>query len=224
MERNLRYAPRQGRGAAHRADNVLLDRLGYGTADQVHPADEPDPLFRLFVEFEHEAEDVACVDEANDDHVPRIGNRVGENGLADACPDELACGALFRIPLRKPVRGGQRPEVAGMVFQDLPAHQIVQRQIDDRLDPRGEPFDPVTGVPLNGFVGNFLQQRVQCGIAGLRSVQQDQRLHVRVDAGQEREFGKRGAGDGALQSPAGNLVEISGLVVEEHQNELVGQT
>ena len=40
---------------------------------------------------------------------------------------------------------------------------------------------------------------------------------------QERELGESGADHGAVQIPAGHLVEIAGLLVEEHQNELLGQ-
>ena len=53
----------QGRTPKQRAGDVVFDRIGYGTADRVHLAEELDALFRLVIEFEYEAKDVARIDE-----------------------------------------------------------------------------------------------------------------------------------------------------------------
>ena len=47
---------------------------------------------------------------------------------------------------------------------------------------------------------------------------------IRVDAAQQGKFREYGAGDSAVQVPAGYLMKIAALLVEEHQNELFGQT
>ena len=111
-----------------------------------------------------------------------------------------------------------------MVLQDLQVNQAIQRQINDRLRTGSEPLDPVLGVPLNGFARNFLQDGVQDGVARLRLVQKDQGLHIRVNARVQRQFREYGADDGAVQIPAGYLAKVAALFVEEHQDELVGQT
>ena len=209
----------------HRAGDIVLDRGGDRTADQVHPADGIDALLGLLVELEHDAEDVARIDQADDDDVPRVGDLVGEQRLDDARLDELADGALLggAGQLLVPSRGRQGPEIAVVMLQDSQPDQPVERLVDDPLRPAGEALDPVDRVPLGRFVGDLRENRVEHGIAGLRRVDEDQRIEVRVDAPEQRELRQHRAGDGAVQIPAGNLVEIAVLLVEEHQNELLGQ-
>ena len=112
---------------------LWFDRVGYGPADHVHPADELDAFFGRFIEFEYEAKDVARVDKANDDDVSGIRNGVGKDNLADACLDELTGSVLFGITIevRVPFCGSKRPELALVVFQDLEVDQSVQGQIND---------------------------------------------------------------------------------------------
>ena len=58
-----RYLLGKGVPSKQRAGDVVFDRIGYGTADQVHLADELDALFCRVIEFKYEAKDVACIDE-----------------------------------------------------------------------------------------------------------------------------------------------------------------
>ena len=48
-------------------------------------------------------------------------------------------------------------------------------------------------------------------------------FHVRVDAAYERQFREYRADDYAVQVPAGHLVKVPGLFVEEHHNEFLVQ-
>ena len=79
------------------------------------------------------------------------------------------------------------------------------------------------GVPLDRLFGDFLEKGIENGVAGFRRVDEVERIEIRVDARKERELRQHRAGDGAVQIPAGNLVEIAVLLVEEHQDELLGQ-
>ena len=88
-QRDVRDLLREGGASKQRSGDVLGDRLGYGAAYQVHPADRLDALLYLVVELEHEPKDVARIDERDDDDVPRIGYLVVEDDLADARSDEL---------------------------------------------------------------------------------------------------------------------------------------
>ena len=224
-QRDRGYRLVQRRTPEQRAGDVVLDRGGDGAADHVHPADEIDPLLGLVVDVEHEAEDVARVDQADDDDVPGAGNLVGEERLDDARLHELADGAFLRAAgqLLVPRRGGQRPEIPVVMLHDADLDQAVQRPVDDRLRPAGEPFDPVDGVPLNRVPGDFLQDGIEHGIAGFRRVHEDQRFEIGVDPPVQREVRERGAHHRAVQIPARHLVEIAGLFVEEHQDELLDQ-
>ena len=217
-----------GEGGASKqwTGDVLGDRVGDGPADQVHPADRLDALLYLVVELEHEAEDVARIDEGDDDDVSRIGDLVVEDHLGDACSDELGRGA-FRGSVRQfrlHNGAGQRPEFAVVVFQYLQVDEAVQGQIDNGLCTRRKSFDPVLGVVPDRFVCDLLQDGVQGRVAGLCPVHEEQGLHIRVDAAHEREFCEHGAGDGAVQVPARHLVKVTTLLVEEHEDELFGQT
>ena len=225
-QRNRRNLPGKGRALKGRAGEVLRDRSGQGAADQVHPADELDALLRLVVELEYETEDVAGIDEADDDDISRIGNLVGEDDPADPRPYELACSALLRLAGQFPMPDGrsQCPEFAVVVFQDLQVNQAVENRIDDRLRAGSEPFDPVLGVVLPWCVRDFLEDGIQGGVAGFCRVHEEQGLHVRVDAGSERKLREHGAGHGAVQMPAGYLVKVAGLLVEEHQDEFLSQS
>ena len=105
----------------HRAGQIVRDRSGDGPADQVHVADELDALLRLFVKLEHEAKDVARVNETDNDDVSRVWNLVVENRIADARLYELHPSAVLGVVehFRLPGIGSQRPEVAVVVFQDI---------------------------------------------------------------------------------------------------------
>ena len=176
--------------------------------------------------MEDKAKDVARIDEANHDDVSRIGNFVHEDGPADPRFDELTCSAIFGVvvQLRLPAGLGQRPEIAVMVFQDLEVNQAIKSQIDDRLRTGGESFNPELGVALHRFPGNLFQNGIQGGVARFCRVYKEQGFHVRVDTRQEREFREDCTGDGAVQIPAGYLVKVTVVLVEKHQDELLGQT
>ena len=105
-----------------------------------------------------------------------IRNLVLEEHVADARVDELKRGAFGSLV------SSQRPEVAVVVFQDLPVHEAIQTQINDRLRKGRQPFDPVLGVPLNWFGGDFLQNGVQGGVARFSRVQQEQGIEIRINA------------------------------------------
>ena len=224
-QRDRGYRLVQLRTAKQRAGDVVLDRGGDGAADQIHPADEIDPLLGLVVDVEHEAEDVARVDQADDDDVPGAGNLVGEKRPDDARFHELADGAFLRAAgqLLVPGRGGQRPVVPVVMFQDVGLDQPVKEPVDDRLRLAGEPFDPVLRVPLDRLGGDLLQDGIELGIAGFRRVRQEQRIEIRVDAPEQRELRERCADHRTVQVPAGHLVEIARLLVEQHQDELFRQ-
>ena len=119
--------------------------------------------------------------------------------------------------------GGQRPEIAIFVLEDADLDQAVERLVDDPLRPGGEPFDPELGVVRLRIGRDFLEDRVGGGIARRRPVQQGERLEIRVDARAKGELRQHRAGHGAVQVPAGHLVEIAGLPVEEHQDKLLRQ-
>ena len=110
-----------------------------------------------------------------------------------------------------------------MVFQDVQVNEAVQRQVDDGFCTRGEPLYPVLGVVLARFARDLLQDGVQGRVARFCPVDDEQALDICVDAAHEGEFREYGAGDGAVQVPAGNLVKVTALLVEEHQDELFRQ-
>ena len=125
---------------------------------------------------------------------------------------------------RPPYIARQRPESTIVVFQDLQVSQAVEYRINDGFRPRSKPFDPVLSVALGWCVGDFFEDGVEVGVAGLVGVDKEEGVLVSVDAEPEREIGEDGAGDGAVQVPAGHLVEIAALLVEEHEDELLGQS
>ena len=167
-----------------RAGDVVRYRLGDRPPDQVHPADEIDALLGLLVELEDEAEDVTGVDQADDDDVSRVGNLVVEDRPADACLDELDGGALTRAAEHIGLPHGvcQRPEVTLVVLEDAQVDEALKRQVDDRFGLGREPLDPVLGVVLRRLVRDLPQHGVEDGIIRSRPVQDDQRLHIGVDA------------------------------------------
>ena len=63
----------QGRMSKQRAGVVVGDRIGNGPAYQIHLADELDAFLCLVIELEHEAEDVARIDEADNNDISRSG-------------------------------------------------------------------------------------------------------------------------------------------------------
>ena len=110
-----------------------------------------------------------------------------------------------------------------MVLQDIQVDKAVQAQVDDRLGAGGEPLDPVLGVSPRGLLGDLLQNRVEDGVANFRLVQKDEGLHVRVDTVYEGQFGEYRTDDRAVQVPARHLVKVAGFLVQEHQDEFLGQ-
>ena len=84
----------QGRAPKQGTSNVVGDRSGHGPADYVHLTNEINARLCLFIELEHEAKDIARVDEADNDDVSRGRNFVVKNCLADARLDELYAGTL----------------------------------------------------------------------------------------------------------------------------------
>ena len=175
--------------------------------------------------MEYEAEDVTRIDEADNDDISRVRDFVVEDSLADSRFDELNGGA-FRGDAEQvclPGSARQRPEVAVVVFQNLQVNQPVQSRINDLIRLVSEPLDPVLGVPLDWSGCDFLQYGVQDWVARFCRVHKEQRFHIRVDAGFEGQLCKYGANHGAVQRPAWHLVEVSVLLVEEHQDELFGQ-
>ena len=186
-QRNRRNLPGKGRTSKGRAGEVLRDRSGYGSADQVHLADGFDSLLCFVIKLEYEAKDVARIDEANNDDVSRIGYRVGKDIPHDTQLDKLTCCIFYGVAghVRRPGSASQRPEFAVVVFQDLQINQAIQNRINDRLRTGSESFDPVLGVPLNRFGCNFFQNGVQGRVARFRLVHKEQGFHVRVDARSE---------------------------------------
>ena len=77
---------------------------------------------------------------------------------------------------------------------------------------------------MNRFTCNFFQNGVQGGVTRFCLIYEKQRFQVRVDSRQEREFREYCTDDSAVQCPAGYLVKIAVLIVEEHQDKLFGQT
>ena len=110
-----------------------------------------------------------------------------------------------------------------MVLQNIAIDQTLEGRIDHRLRLTGEPFDPVSGVALNGLLRDLHENGVQDGVARFRSVDEDERIEIRVDARLQDKLRQHRSDDGAVQVPAGNLVEVSVLLVEEHQDEFFGQ-
>ena len=140
---------------------------------RVQPADSLNTLLQLVIDLEYEAQDVARIEEADDDDVSREGNLVIEDHVPDARSDELDRRAFTvsrdEIPATDGMR--QRPEFAVVVLQDVQIDEAVQSQVDDRLRARGESFDPVLRVPLNRFVRDLLEDGVEDGVADFRFVQ-----------------------------------------------------
>ena len=174
--------------------------------------------------MEHEPQDVAGIEEGDNDSVSREGNFVIQDHVSDARRDEfsrcIVIVAGYEVPATDGLRQG--PEPAVVVIQNVHLDKAVQSQIDDRLRARGEPLDPELRVPLDRFVRDFLQDGVKDGIADFRFVQGNQGFQVRVNAACERQFREYRADDGAVQLPAGHLVKVAALFVEEHQDELLG--
>ena len=215
----------QGGTAETGACLVFGDRFCHGAAYEVHPADELDALFGFVVQLEDEAEDVAGVDEADDDDVPGVGNLVVEDCPADARLDELD-GRPFRGVVEDaglPGGAGERPEFAFVVLEDVESDQFIQGEVNDVFGFGYESFYPVLGVASGGLFGYALQDGVEGGVAGFGVVHEEEGFFVGVNASDEGEFGERGADDGAVQVPAGDLVEVAALLVEEHEDELFGQ-
>ena len=106
-QRNRRNLPGKGRTSKGRAGEVLRDRSGQGAADQVHLADELDARLGLVVELEYETKDVAGIDEADDDDISRIGNRVGKDIPHDTQLDKFTCCIFYGLAghVRRPGSG-----------------------------------------------------------------------------------------------------------------------
>ena len=225
-KRDSRNFLRQGGMSKQRAGEVVGDRIGNGPAYQIHLADELDAFLCLVIELEHEAEDVARIDEADNNDISRVRDLVAEDHLADARFDRLDSSAFLGAVEQFRMSGGgsERPAVAGVVFQDLQVNQAVESRVNNRLRTGSKPFDPVLGVSLNRFAGDFLQNWVQCRVARFRPVHKVQCFHIRVDSRHERKLREDGADEGAVQVPAGYLVEVAALFVEERQDEFFGQT
>ena len=193
---------------------------------KIHLADELDAFLCLVIELEHEAEDVARIDEADNNDISRVRDLVVEDHVADARFDRLDSSAFLGAVEQFRMSGGgsERPVVAGVVFQDLQVNQAVESRVNNRLRTGSKPFDPVLGVSLNRFAYDFLQNWVQCRVARFRPAHKVQCFRIRVDSRHERKLREDGADDGAVQVPAGYLVEVAALFVEERQDEFFGQT
>ena len=190
----------------------------------VHVADEANAFFGLVIQFEYEAKYVAGIDETDEDGVSRGGNLVVENHHDDAGLDKLAHGSFYGTArqLRLPGGTGKGPELPVVVLQYLHLDQAPQRQIDYILRLRAQTLDPVLGATPFRLSRNLPERRVQDWIARFRLVHEEQRLHVRVDAGQEGKFRQHRPGKGAVEIPAGHLVKIAVLLIEEYEEELFG--
>ena len=118
----------EGGASQQRAGEVIYDCIGYGTADQIHPADELDALLRLVVQLENEPEDVAGIDEADNYDIARSRQLIVKDCLADARLNELGGSGFCRIAclFRPPGSATQRPEVPLVVFQDIQLDWPVQ--------------------------------------------------------------------------------------------------
>ena len=79
--------------------------------------------------------DIAAVGETDEDDISRVGNLIVEDRSADTRCDELNRGAFFGSVAQFGVPGSarQRPELAVVMFKDLPINQAVQSQVNDRL-------------------------------------------------------------------------------------------
>ena len=209
-----------------RAGEVVGDRIGNGPAYQIHLADELDALLRLVIELEHEARYVARIDQTDNDDISRVRDLVVEDHLADARIDELYSSAFLGAVEQFRMSGGgsERPVVAGVVFQDIQVNQAVESRVNNRLRTGSKPFDPLLGVSLNRFASDFLQNGIQSRVARFRPIHKVQGFHIRVDSRQQRQLREYGTDDGAVQVPAGYLVEVAALFVEERQDEFFGQT
>ena len=212
--------PRKGSRPQPQTGDVLGNGICDGAADQVHLADELDARLRLFLEREDEAQDITGVGEGDDDDVPGVGDLVAEDDLLDARPDELAGSPLLAPGKSAHVPGGRRegPEIAVVVLENVHADEAFEGEIDDLLGAGSEPLDPELGVPLLGFVGDLLEARVEDRVAGGGLVEEDEGVHVGVDAADQGEFREHGADDGAVQVPAGYLAKVATLLVEEHED------
>ena len=87
-------------------------------------------------------------------------------------------GVYSRVPGSR----RHRPEVAGVMDQDIQINQPIQAQVDDLLGAGSEPFYPVPCVPSFRFVRDFPQNAIQDGVTRCRPVLDGQGLQVRVDA------------------------------------------
>ena len=81
-------APEQG------AREILGYRVRDGAANQVDIGDCLDTRLHLVVELEYEAQDVACLEEADDDDLSGVGNDIVEKHPSDARRDELGRRAV----------------------------------------------------------------------------------------------------------------------------------
>ena len=112
-QRDRRNLLGQGGTSKQRAGKALGNRIGDGSADQSHLADELDPFFILVFKLEYKAKYIARIDEANNYDISRVRNLVVEDRLADARSYELNrrafWGAVHQFRLAGSTR--QRPDL-----------------------------------------------------------------------------------------------------------------
>ena len=221
-QRNRRDLLGQRSAAQHRRGDAVAHRVPDRVTDQVHAADQLDPLGERIVELIDVAQHIAGVGQRDDDHVARVGNLQGEDDPPHAGLDELH---LLAVVVHGRLQGevGDRPELTGMVFEDAALNQSVQAAREDLARLRRQTLDPVADIVRFRLSGDFGQDRVQQRIAGRHVIEQDQRVHVGVDPADQREFGQGRADHRAIQIPAGHLVEIARLLIEQGEDQLLGQ-
>ena len=81
------------------------------------------------------AQDITGVGETDEDDISRVGNLIVGDRPADTGCDKLGGGRFFGTVAQFGVPGSarQRPELAVVMFKDLPINQAVQSQVNDRL-------------------------------------------------------------------------------------------
>ena len=90
-----------------------------------------------------------------------------------------------------------------MMLKYLEIDQAVQSQIDDRFCLRSQVFDPELGISSCRLFPDLHEDWVEGGIARWRMVEQEEGLHVSVDARLKRKLREYGAGNCAVQVPPG---------------------
>src|SRR6266851_4991718 len=198
-------------------------RLRHRLADQIEPAELLDAGFRLgdLVRAENKAEQAASVDQADQHHIARIGDLIGQHQLAQPRPD-LTLFAVIDDGIPARAKYPQKPAV--LLTQHAFCDETLQRNFLIFLAIDAEPLEHRIGGELPAGFGKPLQHIVEDVVAGRRRVDQDQPFEVGIDAVGERQLHQRRAGEYDIGGRQWQIDEFALAVVELQQKDFFYKT